>query len=84
MADNTQEGAQTDCIRVLHFVSTLSRGSGVMSVIMNYYRHIAVSYTHLKRLNRIQVLIMGAICYLTWCSNLRMAAEWEEESPHCH
>lgn len=40
MADNTQEGAQTDCIRVLHFVSTLSRGSGVMSVIMNYYRHI--------------------------------------------
>lgn len=40
MADNTQEGAQTDCIRVLHFVSTLSRGSGVMSVLMNYYRHI--------------------------------------------
>lgn len=28
------------CIRVLHFVSTLSHGSGVMSVIMNYYRHI--------------------------------------------
>lgn len=27
-------------MRVLHFVSTLSRGSGVMSVIMNYYRHI--------------------------------------------
>lgn len=27
-------------MKVLHFVSTLSRGSGVMSVIMNYYRHI--------------------------------------------
>ena len=40
MADITQEGTQTGCIRVLHFVSTLSRGSGVMSVIMNYYRHI--------------------------------------------
>ena len=40
MADITQEGTQTGCIRVLHFVSILSRGSGVMSVIMNYYRHI--------------------------------------------
>lgn len=27
-------------IRVLHFVSTPSIGSGVMSVIMNYYRHM--------------------------------------------
>lgn len=27
-------------IRVLHIVSSLSKGSGVMSVIMNYYRHI--------------------------------------------
>lgn len=27
-------------IRVLHFVSTPSIGSGVMSVIMNYYRHV--------------------------------------------
>lgn len=40
MADSTQEKADAGCIRVLHFVSTLSRGSGVMSVIMNYYRHI--------------------------------------------
>lgn len=32
--------AESGCIRVLHFVSTLSRGSGVMSVIMNYYRHM--------------------------------------------
>lgn len=40
MADRTQEKADAGCIRVLHFVSTLSRGSGVMSVIMNYYRHI--------------------------------------------
>jgi len=31
---------KSDHIRVLHFVSTLSCGSGVMSVIMNYYRHI--------------------------------------------
>jgi len=29
-----------DQIRVLHFVSSLSKSSGVMSVIMNYYRHI--------------------------------------------
>lgn len=29
-----------DNIRVLHLVSSLSRSSGVMSVIMNYYRHI--------------------------------------------
>lgn len=27
-------------VKVLHFVSTLSIGSGVMSVIMNYYRHM--------------------------------------------
>lgn len=27
-------------IRILHFVSSLSKSSGVMSVIMNYYRHI--------------------------------------------
>jgi glycosyltransferase involved in cell wall biosynthesis len=27
-------------IRILHLVSTLSKGSGVMSLIMNYYRHI--------------------------------------------
>ena len=27
-------------IKVLHFVSTPSIGSGVMSVIMNYYRHM--------------------------------------------
>lgn len=29
-----------DNIRVLHLVSSLSRSSGVISVIMNYYRHI--------------------------------------------
>lgn len=27
-------------VRILHLVSSLSTGSGVMSVIMNYYRHI--------------------------------------------
>lgn len=27
-------------IRILHFVSSLSKSSGVMSVVMNYYRHI--------------------------------------------
>ena len=27
-------------MRVLHFVSTLNRNSGVMRVIMNYYAHI--------------------------------------------
>lgn len=40
MADKGLKTAGTGCIRVLHFVSTLSHGSGVMSVIMNYYRHI--------------------------------------------
>lgn len=40
MADKGLQTAGTGCIRVLHFVSTLSQGSGVMSVIMNYYRHI--------------------------------------------
>lgn len=40
MADQGLKIAEVGCIRVLHFVSTLSRGSGVMSVIMNYYRHI--------------------------------------------
>lgn len=45
-ATQAQEAAKirdeesTSSIRVLHFVSTLSRGSGVMSVIMNYYRHM--------------------------------------------
>lgn len=29
-----------DAVRVLHFVPSLSRSSGVMSVIMNYYRNI--------------------------------------------
>lgn len=40
MADKGLKTAGLSCIRVLHFVSTLSHGSGVMSVIMNYYRHI--------------------------------------------
>lgn len=40
MADQGLKTAGLSCIRVLHFVSTLSHGSGVMSVIMNYYRHI--------------------------------------------
>ena len=30
-------------MRILHFVSTLSYESGVMSVIMNYYRNINTS-----------------------------------------
>lgn len=40
MAARVHEAAASDRIRVLHFVSTLSHGSGVMSVIMNYYRHM--------------------------------------------
>lgn len=40
MADKRLKIAGAGCIRVLHFVSTLSHGSGVMSIIMNYYRHI--------------------------------------------
>lgn len=40
MAGKGMETVDADCIRVLHFVSTLSKGSGVMSVIMNYYRYI--------------------------------------------
>ena len=40
MADQGLKTAGLRGVRVLHFVSTLSHGSGVMSVIMNYYRHI--------------------------------------------
>ena len=40
MADQRLKTADPGCIRVLHFVSTLGHGSGVMSVIINYYRHI--------------------------------------------
>lgn len=40
MADQGLKTAGSRGVRVLHFVSTLSHGSGVMSVIMNYYRHI--------------------------------------------
>ena len=34
-------------LRILQINSSISRRSGVMSVLMNYLRHMAVSYTHL-------------------------------------
>lgn len=52
-------------IKVLHFVSTPSISSGVMSVIMNYYRHIDRS--------RIQ---FGFLCFLR-CRNEEESYERE-------
>ena len=30
-------------IRILHFVSSVNVNSGVMSVLMNYYRHVNIN-----------------------------------------
>ena len=65
-------------IRILHFVSSVNVNSGVMSVLMNYYRHVNVNdiqfdfvyFTENETANyKTEILSRGGYCYLVAAPN---------------